>query len=105
MGVGGERGMEATGDQGGGVCRWEMMLDWVEAVKGGREAGWDNGYSWTVKPLGRTNRSGVEQEKEFKANFRILEDVAAFSATGRGCRGKIRTPGARMCASCPQFTT
>ena len=36
MGVGGESGMEAAGDQGGGGCRWEKRLYWVEAVKGGK---------------------------------------------------------------------
>lgn len=73
MGVGGESRMEAAGDQGGGGCRWEMRLDWVQAVKGGSGAGWDNGPSWKVKPLGGTNRSGMEQEKELKANFGIWE--------------------------------
>lgn len=73
VGVGGEKGMEAAGDRGGGGCGWEMRLDWVEAVKGGTGAGWDNGHSWKVEPLAGTNRSGMEQEKEFKANLGIWE--------------------------------
>lgn len=58
-GVGGKRGMEATGDQRGGDCRWEMMEAGLGGGCEGKEAGWDNSYTWKVKPSGGANRSGI----------------------------------------------
>ena len=46
----------------GPLSKRKRRLDWVQAVKGGSGAGWDNGPSWKVKPLGGTNRSGPMQE-------------------------------------------